>query len=466
MFALEVEYLMGRVVSSRHDDRKAVEWPPHPTRLFSALVAAHKECGLGDDALSALEWMESLPSPEISAQPCLDKKFRRDVHDVFVPVNDKVSVPERRSRQLRWFPAFIPEEPTVVFIWPAADPLGHYNALQSLAENVTYLGHSMSPVRVAIALEPPQSTLVPDPNGDLLLRVPSPGRLAHLEHTHELRLKNSAIQPRLGRVAHYAVVSAKEVTTHKQSIFRQSIIFRKVSGETIPLDYAAPLSLAVRAALMSLAQNPLPEVLSGHDVDGNSTRNPHIAIAPLASIEHRHADGHLMGFAVLIPKDLTSSDQNVIEEAVFKLQNIKLGKIGAWEVEPVFDASTAAFSLRFCSLYNRPSKVWASVTPVIFGHFPDRNERKQLKVISGMCADIGLPAPVEVRIEPVCAFKGINKAMDFSRPKQGHGRFVAHVWLRFDEPVLGPVLLGAGRFVGLGLCRPVGSSKRGLHDHQ
>ncbi len=36
----------------------------------------------------------------------------------------------------------------------------------------------------------------------------------------------------------------------------------------------------------------------------------------------------------------------------------------------------------------------------------------------------------------------------------GPNRRQAHVWLRFDRPVLGPVLLGAGRYRGYGLCKP------------
>lgn len=459
MFALEVEYLMGRVISSRHNDRKTVEWPPHPSRLFSALVAAHNDCELGDAAQRALEWMENLPAPEIMAQPYSDEKYRRDVHDVFVPVNDIASLPEHRSRQMRWFPAFTPEDPKVVFIWPDIDSLEHRTALQILSENVTYLGHSMSPVRVAVADVTPPPTLVPDSDGDLMLRVPAPGRLAHLEHTYALRLRNSSIQPRFGRVARYKKVPDHISPAYVRSLFQQSIVFRKVIGDTLPLDYTAPLCRGVRAALMSLATDPIPEALSGHDAEGNPSRHPHIAVVPLPSIGHRYADGHIMGFAVLIPKDLIMKDHDEIEEAVLKLQDIKLGKMGTWQVEPVFEQLEVPFSLRFDSVYNRSSELWASVTPIVFGHFPDRNERKRLKVISGMCRDIGIPAPIEVRIAPTSAFKAAPMATDFLRPKQARERLVAHAWLRFQEPVQGPVILGAGRFIGLGLCRPIMSGK-------
>ncbi len=46
MLALEIEYLMGRVLAATREDRRTVEWP-HPSRLFSALVAAYQECDLG-----------------------------------------------------------------------------------------------------------------------------------------------------------------------------------------------------------------------------------------------------------------------------------------------------------------------------------------------------------------------------------------------------------------------------------
>ena len=39
MFAIRVECLTGRYVATAYDDRSRAEWPPHPARLFSALVA-------------------------------------------------------------------------------------------------------------------------------------------------------------------------------------------------------------------------------------------------------------------------------------------------------------------------------------------------------------------------------------------------------------------------------------------
>ena len=47
MLALEIEFLTGRYRATNFRERYAVEWPPHPARVFSALVATHYEAALG-----------------------------------------------------------------------------------------------------------------------------------------------------------------------------------------------------------------------------------------------------------------------------------------------------------------------------------------------------------------------------------------------------------------------------------
>ena len=40
MLTIEVELLAGRYAATEHNDRSRAEWPPHPARFFSAMVAA------------------------------------------------------------------------------------------------------------------------------------------------------------------------------------------------------------------------------------------------------------------------------------------------------------------------------------------------------------------------------------------------------------------------------------------
>src|SRR5258708_33918376 len=67
MLAFEVEYLLGRVFAGDFSDRAASEWPPHPARLFSALVAAHFETGATHEGRAALDWLVKQSPPALRA---------------------------------------------------------------------------------------------------------------------------------------------------------------------------------------------------------------------------------------------------------------------------------------------------------------------------------------------------------------------------------------------------------------
>src|SRR5690606_35798920 len=84
VIALEVELLTGRYVATSFSDRAAPEWPPHPARLFSALVAtAHEHAELTTRARSALQWLEKQGPPHIQAS----QAARRAVVTMYVPGN-------------------------------------------------------------------------------------------------------------------------------------------------------------------------------------------------------------------------------------------------------------------------------------------------------------------------------------------------------------------------------------------
>lgn len=71
---------------------------------------------------------------------------------------------------------------------------------------------------------------------------------------------------------------------------------------------------------------------------------------------------------------------------------------------------------------------------------------------------IGLPAPREVIVTTMSAHQGAPPANAFPRlqRKDGSERRHAHAIVMFAEPVQGPVLVGAGRYRGYGVLRPVG----------
>jgi CRISPR-associated protein Csb2 len=66
VLAIEVEYLMGRSYATDFRDDTAPEWPPHPDRLFEALVAAHHDTFSEEGEDSVLRWLETLGAPQIA----------------------------------------------------------------------------------------------------------------------------------------------------------------------------------------------------------------------------------------------------------------------------------------------------------------------------------------------------------------------------------------------------------------
>lgn len=465
MLAIEVEFLMGRAVISQWEDRTRPEWPPHPQRLFSALVSAYGELEARDDHEQALRWLESLPAPEMKADPA--PSFRSSP-SYFVPVNDEVikaekgksdfrHVIDRRNRQERFFPAAVPADPTIVFQWPSTPGLDeHREALRTLVESLTYLGHSSSPVRACLREEAVDPSLRPSDHGDLSLRVPGPGRFDRLAATHELRRLNESVQPPPGRLQSY-----ERPDSSARSVFsNDALVVALENGPRLGLDSTLPLMQHVRNALLARLGSA-SELLSGHDAAGEMSRQPHLAIVPLGFIDSRYADGSLKGIAFVLPSAADAAVRRRLRAALMGYWQLHLGPLGSISIRCVDAAARGELqSLNFKS-YARASDAWASVTPIVLDRHPKKKGPSVEEVIATACGRVGLPIPVEVKIGPVSAIYGAPPAREFhGHAKQVDNRMRQHAVVRFDREVRGPVMLGAGRFMGLGLCLPLRRSGR------
>lgn len=465
MLAIEVEYLMGRAIATQIDERNQAEWPPHPQRLFSALVAAYAELDLGAEARAALEWLESLPPPSIRADL---SPSRRQVAEHFVPVNDEAIRSEkgkidfrhpfeRRNRQSRFFPAVVPQDPVITFQWDQAGETTHQAALRTLVENLTYLGHSASPIRACLRGEAVEPTLVPDDEGDCELRTPGPGRLQRLEAVHQQRLTNEAMQPPLGRTTTYGRPA------QPRSVFStQALVMSFAQGPKLSLDASLPLMQRLRDALLARLNERLPAPLSGHAPDGSPSRDPHLALIPLAFVDARHADGSLKGAALVLPHALDPSERRRLRSVIDEPWPLHLGSLGSISMQLLATKPDDLQALQFTKWYAGSATCWASVTPVVLDRHPKKNGATAETIIAESCVRIGLPRPVEVRIGNASVFKGAPPVHAFlGRSSRTTGRPMQHVLVRFAYEVRGPVLLGAGRFFGMGLCRPWTNRRQG-----
>lgn len=551
MFALGIDFITGVAVMTDAANREKAEWPPHPARVFMALVAAHYESRpLPEDGgeaeaawvheRAALEWLQGQGAPQMSwpeASP-------RDVVKVYVPVNDagvspspgrvKESdmraalgvMPDRRSRQERTFPALHIDgdgpERYVHLRWPGAEPTRDIlAALTRLARKVTRIGHSSSLalVWVSQAEGAPLPTYEPDAKPTrtrrgIPLRIPAPGFLAEIDQCFNAgeidaffelseaivrrtgAAKNQAkaafekrfstawsrssnapvrLRPSTGRTAFYSRVDEAQPLIAASTFDSELLVLTQQEGPVLGLESTVALATALRGYLLQFAEGK-PEWFTGHSAPGLPSTGGHMAILPLAFVGAEHADGHVLGLAVAFPRAIPAAQRAAcLRGRLFgpsgeDLQpELQMGSIGTWTVRRE-ERSLPPLALRSAT-WCEPSPVWASVTPVVLDRHPKHDPCAERALwrdevaagIAQSCERQGLPKPELIDVDKTSWHRGAPR----SRPgpggmprlpgKEGAApRQQVHVLIQFPCEVRGPLLLGAGRFRGYGLCKPLG----------
>ena len=458
MIAFRIQYLAGVVRAADFEagnDKSAPEWPPHPSRLFSALVSAWAAAGQPVIGRAALQWLESQAPPALHASGAQ----WRDPVVSYVPANDDLAPPAVRRRNARRFPVAVPETEVVYMVWADATPLADIRrSLEHLASLIPSLGHPSSLVDVRLCDEAPPPTLAPAETGSTRLRVPGPGRLETLE-----ALYRGGRRPDAGRWQDYGPVRSA-IPESATGNFGDIFTFRLGRGiAPIPLVGTLQLCAAMRGAVLARSDQPPPEVISGH-APGSTvehplpSQRPHIAFVPLADVGHRHARGHVMGVAAVLPRELTQGERLQCLRALGGVEELSLGRLGRFPVErQSVDVERLAL---MAETWTGPSTGWASVTPVVLGRFPKEPfgaEAEQM--IAEACVHAGYPSPERVELGRVSWVPGAPASHDYPARPEGPGRprrFHLHVRVSFPERVAGPVIVGAGRYYGYGFCRPIG----------
>jgi CRISPR-associated protein Csb2 len=463
VLVLRVTYLTGRVYSAVFedgDDKAVPEWPPHPSRLFSALVAAWGDGGAEEDLIPVLEWLEGLGAPTIYAGSCT----RRKLVKTFVPVNDSALPPEMRSRKARTFPSATLSHPDVYFTWDVQASAEVLSALDRILNRTTSLGHSSSLVAMEIVGEVPAGewrVWVPGAASGTRLRVPYAGRLRDLMERYKGFEKdpNKIHRPSAGKTSLYSL-PPKVAEATPQSIFERMIILRREEGPRGSLRSTLSVTSALRGAIMKFAPQPPPEFLSGHSPESTvenplRAERPHVALVPLPFVGDVHANGDLLGVAVLLPRTLTPEERVVCWSVAGGVRELGMNW-GKWSVS-VTDAEERRRAL-LPETWVSPHSVWSTVTPFVFDRYPKEPYGEEAKaIVRSALVRIGLPEPCEVDLHYNGWHVGVPKASAFppaARPGRPQ-RFHCHVWARFQQCVAGPVVAGAGRYYGYGLFRPL-----------
>lgn len=383
-----------------------------------------------------------------------------------------------RTRQVRTFPVVVPETPSFAFIWPKADPSPHRAALERLCARATRLGHSSSLVRCTLADGDIAPTLVPSDKGDIVLRVVGPGQLDRLDRAFE---HHQGVQNRVlpARPQRYGWASKEApLCPQASSVFSSTdwVLFERVGGSRPVASRTTDLARALRGALIEIhGDQPLPETLSGHAKNGPTERS-HVAFVPLPFVGNQQADGALMGCALVLPRELAKSDRELLMRIVAKWEQERSNQRGhlvlAGGTLPPFivrrvdlSAKAALDPGRWC----RISKRFVTATPIALDKNPgnlrsnrDNAARKAAleaqKIISDACVYVVGVRPVSVEVSLAPLLPGARHVREFLPWPGRHGRTPrvrVHADIQFEEPVEGPLVLGAGRYFGLGLCLPV-----------
>lgn len=569
MFSVRIDFLTGAYSATDFQDRSATEWPPHPGRVFSALVAAWGQSGESESGAAALEWLETQGSPDIWADPVervstrapvthyvpdadpnvvddYATQYQRlrehaeavaNVHSADTPLSVKRSetalekelhrtreyskkagskasapmtalevLPSNRGKQARQFPTAIPEHPITHLVWPGSEPpIEVASALDELATSVGRLGHSSTFVAITTTstdLPPDEvanlANYRPSQQGEHSIRVVAPGLFKALRDDyawHEGRrpriMENisarytvalpSAANPGNGHPlaqrqadrcpTTWQVVTIREtkVTTDTGTPVHTPVSF--------PLHHALPITRAIRGALQKYASEPSREILSGHSLwDDHGTKNNHVSVFPLPNSGAIHSDGYVQNFAIAIPTNATAEDRRYVIDALQswrrdngKLRPSRLG--GDFVIELPADPYPTITSRP--SYWVRPAEQWCSVTPVALNRWPkhlsstdrgkrEHDEKSVKEFIAAACEDSGLPTPIRVEFGNAPFVKGTDNASRFVPYVAGTSktrRFLLHTRLTFGAKIDGPVLIGAGRFLGYGLCVPIAPAR-------
>lgn len=449
MFSLSVRFLGGEYVAQALGG--GTEWPPHPARLLYALVAAWYEGGEDREELEALRWLEGQEPPAIEAAASAPQ----EMYEAWVPMNsipnwnkrDKKRPELPKAERLRTS-CFVGDDP-VSFVWAAEPRPDHRRLLETLARRCTRLGSAESMAVLSVDRAPAalRGAWRPTASGTLL-RVPMMGIVDTLA-------ANKSLMP--GRILPCDWRAYRWSTSRDPG---RMITLGVVRGSW-PVEWAPVLGQEFRRGLISSAVAEgleLLPILNGRDVSGEPLQAPHLQFAPLPHVGAPHASGGILGVAVVVPPHLSEEDRRYAERV-----------LAAWFVRDGSLLLPSGRELRFGPVdgrwglaeerWARPSHLWQTVLPMELPRHVvkrggwDREAWDRARAAAELAFEqAGLPIPEEMELSHT------PFAVASPHPRRVRGpmrRPLVHARAAFSTAVPGPLLVGSGRYIGLGLMEPL-----------
>ena len=478
----------------------AGDWPPAPARLFQALIAGNAiGAMLPQECKKALLWFEKLPKhPDIYAET---GKMGL-LHKTFVPNNDldairgnpKQVADIRVSKQIQ--PRHLEIGAPIVYVWRFQATNANMESatkICDMADNIYQLGRG---VDIAWAqaeildIEIAEQRLTNTPSklfypgrgeGELTLDCPQGGSLTSLQERfqgHRHRFYSERVGDRVETLFTNPPKARFQPVTYNPSERWQLYDLRgKSDGESFfswPLNKALILIEQIRDKAAQRLKEALPEQAGAIDrllVGRNANQDDkqrRVRLIPIPSIGHEHADALIRRLLVCVPSACPLS----FDDIAWAFSGLILDTQSTDGTTLI--AADDVSMLRHYALESGEShRIWHSVTAVALSlnakrRADPKNRAARAKTGSARAAKekqariavlnalrhAGLPTCVDaihVQREPL--FKNGARADTFAT-----GRFrekaLWHVKIHFARPVEGMIVIGNGRYLGLGLMAP------------
>ncbi|MFN3706369.1 MAG: type I-U CRISPR-associated protein Csb2 [Thermoflexales bacterium] len=470
---------LGEFWHGRSEDG-GVEYPPAPFRLFQALVAwAYMGAYANDQPeqkRKALKWLEQQEPPLIIAPS------HRELNPlgIYVPNNDADKYPERAKRLVLKMsrPIWLGENAIFHYLWPIKETLekGILEALQRETRRLSILGRSVDEVvSEARLLEPAELNSLegeryypaPDQAGIRRLRVPKAGSLDSLFALYQARLRfaeSREIPDRTTLVCREIVYRTDTWNEGRQR--RPFAAFALVPPQATArsekrrafwhTQTARVAAMARHAALESARRSNrqfpggIERFVAGHASQGDKQPLERFSYLPLPSINHRFADGGIRRVLIVEPVGGDGKHASWAQRALNGEPLVRESD-GLTLAELSSELNQADSRLLIC--YVKEADTWLSVTPVILPGYDDGKYHKALKLLRKALEDARIPESIvqDVRLQKAPFWPGSAHPTAYFMPGYVRHYSAWHALIKFKQPFYGPLALGVGRHIGLGL---------------
>lgn len=481
------------------------DWPPCPARLFQALVAAAGLNGTLPSALQSLQWLEQQQPPIVGA-PRARQVSERERVMLYMPNNDLDAVQgdPRRIAEIRcatkvFRPFLFEANVSLLYAWAdlAEEDEPHAKTIASLAELIYQFGRGIdmawawgevldSPEIERLFDAYPGRILRPSRgSGGTTLLCPQSGSLDSLDRRHQAYRKRFGLdgkgvtfrkppRPSFKRVSYnspparflYDLRSPTEVETFS----------------TWPLARVSELVVALRDGAVRRLEQALPDrnaeiarVLIGRKPDGTNDgpTSERVRIIPLPSIGHPHADRGIRRVLIEVPSGPLRPDDL---DWAFSGRGLPNSQSSEHISVILVRANDQRMLAHYGVTGDTGARTYRTVTPAALPETAGRRRieptRKAEDAKAGaerMREQQRAAGAVLHALRHADVRTGVEEIRVQREPFDSNGERVEvfavgtrftkhrlwHVEITFKEAVAGPLVIGDGRFLGLGIMNPV-----------